>query len=70
MAQLVKCPTRDFGSGHDFMAHDIKPRVGLCANSAELAWDSLSPFSLCPSPTCAPSLSLSLSLSLSQNKQT
>ena len=48
----VKCLTLHFSSGHDLTVHEIEPRVGLCANSAEPAWDSLS-------------LSLSLLLSLS-----
>ena len=38
--------------------HGIKPRIGLCAGSAEPAWDSLS-----PSLSTPPSLVLSLSLS-------
>ena len=61
VAQLVKRPTLDFGSGHDLMAHEIEPHVGLCADSEEPAWDSLSlslSLSLCSFPT----------LSLSQNK--
>ena len=61
VAHLAKCPTHDFNSGHDLMVRGIKPHIGLCADSSEPAWDSLSP-----------SLSLphvhSLSLSLSQNK--
>ena len=56
MAQLVRDPTLDFGSGHDLMVHGIEPLVGLCADSAELALDSLSP------SLSAPSL-LTLSLS-------
>ena len=52
MAQLVKCPMLDLGSGHDLMVHEFEPCVGLCADSTESAWDSFS-------------LSLSLSLSLS-----
>ena len=57
MAQSVKCPTLDFGSGHDLMVHGFKPRVGLCTDSIEPAWDSLSPsVSLYPSPICTLSL--------------
>ena len=48
MAQLVKCPTPGFSSGNDLMVHGFKPHTGLCAGSAEPAWDSLSP-SFCPS---------------------
>ena len=50
MAQSVKCPTLDSGSGHDLTVYEIEPRTGLCASSMEPAWGS-------------PSLSLSLSLS-------
>ena len=50
MAQLVKSPTVDFGSAHDLTIGEIEPHVGLHADSAEPAWDSLS-HSLCPSPT-------------------
>ena len=63
VAQLVKCLTLNFGSGHDLMVHEIETHIGLWSDSVEPAWDSLS-------------LSLSLSapfphlhmLSLSQNK--
>ena len=50
MAQAVKHPTLDFGLGHDLVVREFKSQVGLCADSVEPAWDSLS-------------LSLSLSLS-------
>ena len=50
MAQLVKCPTLDFNSGHDLLVREIEPRMGLCADSAE--------------PCLRFSFSLSLSLSL------
>ena len=45
VAQSVKCPTLDLGSGHDLMVSEFEPRTGLCADSAEPAWDSLSPHS-------------------------
>ena len=32
----------DFGSGHDLTVCVFKPHVGLCADSAEPVWDSLS----------------------------
>ena len=32
----------DIGSGHDLTVRGIEPRVGLRADSAEPAWDSLS----------------------------
>ena len=43
MAQLVKRLALDFGSGHDLMVHEFEPRIELCADSAEPAWDSHSP---------------------------
>ena len=51
MAQSVKHLALDFGSGHDLMVHESEPHNGLCNDSVEPAWDSVS-------------LSLSLSLSL------
>ena len=48
MAQLFKCLTPDFGSGHDLAVHGIEPHVRLHADSEEPAWDSL-----CPSPICS-----------------
>ena len=61
MVQSVKCLTLDLGSSHDLMVCEFKPHVGLCADSAEPASDSLS-----PSLSAPPLLSLSLSLSLSK----
>ena len=52
VAQSVKQPTVESGSDHDLTVHGIKPRVRLCTDSMEPAWDSL-PVSLCPSPTRA-----------------
>ena len=43
MAQSVKHPTLDFSSGHDLTVPEFEPHVGLHADSAEPAWDSLSP---------------------------
>ena len=40
VAQSVKAS--DFGSGHDLMVHEFQPRVGLCTDSVETAWDPLS----------------------------
>ena len=63
VAQLVKSPTLDFDSGHELMVCEFKLRIGLCADSVETAWDSLS------LPPSLPLLcALSFSLSLSQNK--
>ena len=52
VAQSVKHPTLGFGSGHDLMVHEFGPCIGLCADSEEPAWDSLS-LSPSPSPTHA-----------------
>ena len=57
MAQWVKHPTLDFGSGHDLLVRGIEPRVGLCTDSAEPAWDSLS-----PSLSASPSFTISLKI--------
>ena len=59
VAQSVKHLTLDLGS--DFTVCETEPRVGLCADREEPAWDSLSP-SLSLSLPCSHSLSLSLSL--------
>ena len=56
MAQPVKRPTLDFGSGHDLRVIKIEPRVQLCTGHGACLGFSPSPF---PSH-----LSLSLSLSL------
>ena len=64
MVQSVRHLTLDFCSGHDLTVCEFEPHVGLRADNAEPAWDSLSvslPFSLSPSPVLACSLSLSLS---------
>ena len=52
VAQSVKHLTLGFGSGHDLMVCGFEPRVGLCVDSSEPAWDYLL-LSLCPSPTCS-----------------
>ena len=59
VAQSVEYPTLDLCSGHDLMVRELEPRIGLCTNSVEPAWDSLSPFL---------SASLLLSLSFKINK--
>ena len=48
VTQSVKHLTLDFNSGHDVTIHEFEPHIGLCTDSAEPAWDSLSP-SLFPS---------------------
>ena len=48
----LKHLTLDFGSSHDVIVCEFESHVGLCADSVEPAWDSLSfPLSLplCPS---------------------
>ena len=61
-AQLVKCPTPDFGSGHDLTVHEIKPHLRLALTAWSLLGVLSLLLSLCPSPM------LSLSLSLKINK--
>ena len=53
MAYSVKHLTLDFGSGHDLVVHGLEPHVGLCADSVEASWDSLSPVSLALGPSPA-----------------
>ena len=62
VAQSVTNPTLGFGSGHNLTVGGIKPRVGLCADSMEPAWDSLSPSFSAP-PLLVFSLSVSLKIS-------
>ena len=50
MAQSVKHLTLDFGSDHDLTVLEYELHVGLCADSVELAWDSLSPSFSAPPP--------------------
>ena len=45
VAQSVKCPTLDFGSGHDLTVHEFQPCIRLCVDGVESALESLS-FSL------------------------
>ena len=42
-AQSVKHPTLGFASGHDLTVREVEPHFGHCVDSAEPAWDSLSP---------------------------
>ena len=65
MAQLVKYLIL----GHILTVRESVPRISLCADSMEAAWDALSlSLSLCPSHAHMHALSLSLSLSLSKMK--
>nr|XP_060511482.1 uncharacterized protein LOC132692753 [Panthera onca] len=63
VAQLVKHPTLDFGSGHDLAVREFEPRVGLCADSSEseACFRFCVSLSLCSPPAHTLSLSLSLS---------
>ena len=65
LSQSGKHPTLDLGSGHDLMICEFEPRIRLCADDTEPAWDSLSS-PLCPYPTFVYVCSLSLSLSLNK----
>ena len=40
VAQSVKRPLLDFGSGHDLMVQESEPRIGLFTGRVEPAWDS------------------------------
>ena len=58
VAQSVERLHLDFGSGHDLLVCVFEPLVGLCADSVEPAWDSLSPSLYAPpSRVLSPSLS-------------
>ena len=64
MAESVKCPALDFGSGNDLIVHMIKLHVQLSTDSGEEpAWDSLS-----SSFSALPLLTLSLALKIKINK--
>ena len=63
MALSVKCLTLDLGSGHDLMVPQFELCIRACIDTAESAWDSLSPSLPAPPPLM---LSHSLSLSLSK----
>ena len=66
VAPSIKHPTLDFGSDHDLMVCGIELHVRLCADSVELAWDSLSP-SLCSSRLRM--CSLPLKINVKRNKE-
>ena len=66
MAQSLRHPALNFGSGHNLTVGEFEPHIGLCADNMEPAWDYLSPSFSAP-PLLALSLSLSLSLSKSVN---
>ena len=41
MVQLVEHLNLGFGAGHDLMAHESEPHIGLRADNVELALDFL-----------------------------
>ena len=66
MAQSVKLPTLGFDSSRDPTVCKFELLIGLCADSVEPAWASLSPYLSLRFPC---SCCLPLSLSLCQNKE-
>ena len=52
--QSVKRLTLDFSSGPDLMVRELEPHIGLCTDSVEAAWDSLSPSLSVPPPLMLP----------------
>ena len=58
MVQSVSIRLFDFGSVRDLTFCGFKPSIGLCAESGEPAWESLS-LLFCPFPVHVVSLSLS-----------
>ena len=67
MAQLVKGPALDFGTGHNLTVVGIEPRIEFRTDSEGPPWDSLSP-SLSALPQLMISLFPSLSLKNKINK--
>ena len=64
VAQSVKHLILDCGSAHDLRVHRFEPCIRLCADTAEPAWDSLS-----PSLSAPPLLALSLPLKINKLKK-
>ena len=54
MAQSVKRLTLDFGSGHDLVVHEFKPRIRLLALTAQSLLGILFPSLSAPLPLSAP----------------
>ena len=50
VAQLVERLTLGSGSGRDLLVHETEPRLRLCTDSVEPAWESLSPSLSAPPP--------------------
>ena len=68
VAQSVKCLTLDFSSVMISRFIEFEPHVGLRAENAKTAWDSLSP-SLCLCPTPVRVVSRSLRINLKKKKK-
>ena len=65
MAQSVEHLTLELGSGHDLTVYGFEPHIGLCTDSVEPSWDSLSAslsltLTLCPYPAHMCSLFLKI----------
>ena len=70
VAQSAKHLTLDFGSGHDLTVREMEPRVGLCADSTEPAWESPSPSFSLPLPCSHARSTHVLSLNKHTHKRT
>ena len=57
VAQSVKLPTLDFGSGHDLTVYEFQPHIRLSALSCRACFRSSVPLSLTASPLLMVSLS-------------
>ena len=66
---MVNALGRLGGSGHDLTVHEVKPGIGLCADSSgpEACFGFWVSLALCPSPAC--SLSLSKTLKIIMNNK-
>ena len=60
MAQSFECLTLDFGSGHDITVCGFEFHLGLCTDSMEPTWVSLSPSLFSFSRKSTPAFSLKL----------
>ena len=60
VTQSVKCPLLISAQVMISWFREFQPHIGLCADSVEPAWDSLSLLFLCPYPTRTLSLSLKI----------
>ena len=58
--QSFKQQTLGIGSGYDLLVRDFEPHTGLCADSTESAWDSVSLLSLLLPHSCLLAHSLNI----------